>query len=267
MKSIHILMIGAGRMAEAIISGLVDQKNENIKITVTNKSDTQRLQEVANRHEIATVNDWRDAVSGADVIISAVPPSAHEQLLSELSPLINKQLFITVAAGIDTTFMQGHLPEGAAVCWIMPNTAAQLQASMSTYVCGHYVTSEQREIIEMILASIGHYEELTEDQVHDLTAITGSAPAFLYSFVEALEEAAIQYGVSKDQARKLVVNMISGSAAMLADGNSASELREQVTTPGGSTAEGLNVLEEGDFNKLLNEAVKATNLHARGRSN
>ena len=267
MKSIHILMIGAGRMAEAIISGLVDQKDRNIEITVTNKSDAGRLQKVARRFEIDNASDWRDVVDRADVIISAVPPSVHEQLLAELSPIINRQLFITVAAGIDTTFMEGHLPEGTPVCWIMPNTATQLQASMSTYVCGHYVTSEQREVIEMILTAIGDYEELTEEQVHDLTAITGSAPAFLYSFVEALEEAAVQYGVNKDQARKLVVKMIAGSAAMLEAGTPASELREQVTTPGGSTAAGLNVLEEGDFKQLLSAAVKATNLHARGWSN
>jgi pyrroline-5-carboxylate reductase len=263
----NILMIGAGRMAEAIISGLIEQKDRNITITVTNHTDEAKRLQLAAKYEINEAEDWRTVVGEADVIVSAAPPSSHERLFQDLSPLLNGQLVITVAAGIDTTFMEANLPVGTPVCWIMPNTAAQLQASISTFVCGHYVTSEQRQTIEMILAAIGVYEELTEEQVHDLTAITGSAPAFLYLFCEALEEAAVRYGVSPDQARKLVTKMVVGSAKMLEEGTPASVLREQVTTPGGSTAAGLKVLAEADFSELIGAAVKATNEHARGRKN
>lgn len=262
-----ILMIGAGRMAEAIISGLVMQKNHIFTITVSNNTDEARRLELKERYAINETGDWRTVVGDADVIISAVPPSDHERIFEDLSPLLNGQLVITVAAGIDTTYMQGKLPQGTPVCWIMPNTAAQLQASMSTFVCGDYVSSEHRQIIEVILSAIGNYEELSEEQVHDLTAITGSAPAFLYLFCEALEEAAVHYGVSKEQARKLVNTMVSGSSTMLEAGFSPRELREQVTTPGGSTAAGLNVLKEANFIELIGAAVKATNEHARGRKN
>ncbi|RXJ04111.1 pyrroline-5-carboxylate reductase [Anaerobacillus alkaliphilus] len=262
----NILMIGAGRMAEAIISGLMKQNN-NLRLTVANQTDDVKRLELAKKYNINETSDWRTAVEQSDIIISAAPPSAHEGLFQELSPLINKQLVITVAAGIDTTFMQGHLPEGTPVCWIMPNTAAQLQASISTFVCGHYVTNEHRQIIEMILAAIGDYEELTEEQVHDLTAVTGSAPAFLYLFCEALEKAAVSYGISQEQARKLVTKMVAGSAQMLEAGYPPSDLREQVTTPGGSTAAGVSVLNEGNFTELIGAAVKATNEHARGRKN
>lgn len=263
----NILMIGAGRMAEAIISGLREPKNENMIITVTNHTDKERRIALVEKYGIHEANDWRLVVGEADVIISAAPPSSHERLFQDLSPLLNGQLVITVAAGIDTTYMQAHLPEGTPVCWIMPNTAAQLQASMSTFVCGHFVSSEHRLVIEMILAAIGDYEELTEEQVHDLTAVTGSAPAFLYLFCEALEEAAVRYGVSSEQARKLVTKMVAGSAAMLEAGHAPSELRKQVTTPGGSTAAGLTVLGEANFSELISAAVKATNEHARGRKN
>ncbi len=262
----NILMIGAGRMAESIISGLLKQNGE-LSITVANHSDDVKRIELANKFKIHETNNWSTAVEASEIIISAAPPSAHEQLFKELSPILNKQLVITVAAGIDTTFMQAHLPEGTPVCWIMPNTAAQLQASMSTFVCGHYVTSEHREVIEMILSAIGDYEELTEEQVHDLTAVTGSAPAFLYLFCEALEEAALIYGVSQEQARKLVTQMVAGSAQMLEAGFAPRDLRDQVTTPGGSTAAGISVLNDGNFTELIGEAIKATNEHARGRKN
>jgi pyrroline-5-carboxylate reductase len=263
----NLLMIGAGRMAEAIISGITGQKNNTMTITVTNNTDDTRRLALAKKYGINEESDWRTVVDDADVIISAAPPSSHERLFQDLSPLLNGQLVITVAAGIDTTFMEAVLPEGTPVCWIMPNTAAQLQVSISTFVCGHYVSSEHRKIIEMILTAIGDFEELTEEQVHDLTAVTGSAPAFLYLFCEALEESAVRYGVSKEQARKLVTKMVAGSAAMLEAGHPPAKLREQVTTPGGSTAAGLQVLEEGKFSELIGAAVKATNQHARGRSN
>lgn len=261
-----LLMIGAGRMAEAIISGLIEN-NAGLDITVSNNTDQERLNVLAKRFKIKTATDWRSVVNQTDVIISAAPPSAHDTIFDQLAPLLTGQLVITVAAGVDITFMEANLPQGTPVCWIMPNTAAQQQKSISTFVCGHHVGDEQRKTIEMILASIGDFEEFSEQQVHDLTAITGSAPAFLYLFCEALEEAATSYGLSQEQAQKLVTEMVAGSAAMLEAGNSPSELREQVTTPGGSTAAGLKMLENAQFKELLTMAVQATNSHARGKVN
>ncbi|MGO4886853.1 pyrroline-5-carboxylate reductase [Anaerobacillus sp. MEB173] len=260
----HILFIGAGRMAEAIISGIVQQDQSTISsITVANHSDANRLKELENRYGINAVTDWKSPLENVNIIILASPPDTHESLLTELSAYLNKQLVITVAAGIDPTFMEQQLPEGTPVCWIMPNTAAQVQKSMSTFVCGKNVTNEHRKIIIHLLKTFGTYEELTEEQVHNLTAITGSAPAFLYLFCEALEEAAVSYGISSAQARKLVTNMVAGSAAMLEAGYSPYELREQVTSPGGSTAAGLQVLNEHGYRDMLQAAVKATNEHAR----
>lgn len=261
-----LLMIGAGRMAEAIISGLTEN-NEDIEITVTNNKNEERLNKVAKQFGIKSATDWRFEVNQAEVIISAAPPSTHETIFHQLAPLLNGQLVITVAAGVDISFMEAHLPEGTPVCWIMPNTAAQQQKSISTFVCGQHVADKHRKIIELILASIGDYEELSEQQVHDLTAITGSAPAFLYLFCEALEAAATSYGLNQDQARKLVTKMVTGSAAMLEAGNSPSYLREQVTSPGGSTAAGLKVLADLQFKEFLIKAVQATNSHARGKVN
>lgn len=261
-----LLMIGAGRMAEAIISGLIEN-NQDLEITITNNTDQERLKQLAEQFKIIAVTDWRSVVNQADVIISAAPPSAHEAILEQLAPLLNGQLVITVAAGVDISFMEAHLPDGTPVCWIMPNTAAQQQKSISTFACGHHVGGEQRKIIEMILTSIGDFEEFSEQQVHDLTAVTGSAPAFLYLFCEALEESAISYGLNQNQARKLVTKMVAGSAAMLEAGNSPSDLRKQVTTPGGSTAAGLKILEAAQFKELLSQAVQATNTHARRKTN
>lgn len=262
-----ILFIGAGRMAEAMIAGIQKLATSQIDITVTNHSDQNRLLELKNKYQVHIASNWQQEVEANDVIISAAPPSAHGEIFKELSHRIHGQLVITVAAGVDTTMMETALPSGTPVCWIMPNTAAQIQASISTFVCGKSVTEKERKWIEMILTSIGAYEELTEEQVHDLTAITGSAPAFLYYFCEALEEAATSYGITKDQARKLVTKMVAGSAKMLEAGNAPDDLRDQVTTPGGSTEAGIATLKNGNFQILLQEAIRSTNDHARNRKN
>ncbi|MFA9559094.1 pyrroline-5-carboxylate reductase [Evansella sp. AB-rgal1] len=264
MNQANILIVGAGRMAEAIISGLVKKQGTTGKITVTNRSDIEKLERLQHTYKIQTSDDWESEIEHHEVILLASPPQTHEEQLNILKNKISNQLIITVAAGIDPTYMEKRLPTGTPVCWIMPNTAAQIGKSISTYVCGQYVTKDHRLIIETILSAIGESEELTEQQVHDLTAITGSAPAFVYSFVQALEHAAIENGVTKEQARTLVSKMVSGSAAMLEAGYEPSDLISQVASPGGSTAEGLKVFEKEGFQKIVEKAVQATNEHARG---
>ncbi len=175
--------------------------------------------------------DWKASISNSDVILLAVPPAAHVALFAEISTYLENQLVITVAAGIDPATMEAHLPEGTPVCWMMPNTAALVQKSMTSFACGKNVDQSHRAVIVEILQAIREYEELTEEKVHNLTAITGSAPAFLYLFSEALEEAAISYGVTKRQAQYLVTKMIAGSAAMLDTGTPVETLRESGYDP------------------------------------
>ncbi|MCF6137400.1 pyrroline-5-carboxylate reductase [Pseudalkalibacillus berkeleyi] len=264
MEKYSLLIVGAGRMAEAVLAGLVKQEASLFKsITVSNHSDQQRLQRLASEYQVEVTGEWYSKVSEVDVILLAAPPKAHDSILKELATAISDQLVMTVAAGIDTTYMEERLPQGTPVCWLMPNTAALVQRSMTTFTCGKYVSDFHKTLIKHVLESIGSYEELTAEQVHDLTAITGSAPAFLYLLTEALEEKATSYGISKEQAKLLVTKMISGSAAMLDTGTPANELRDQVTSPGGSTAAGVSLLEGQNFKQTLKDAVVATNNHAR----
>ncbi|MFC5712438.1 pyrroline-5-carboxylate reductase [Thalassorhabdus alkalitolerans] len=267
MKKNNILFIGAGRMAEAIYAGLLRQSHPDIgRIIVSNKSDEERLHNQAKQYGVKQTTKWKEETDQVEVIVLAAPPGVHDELLKELAEVVDGQLVITVAAGIDPDYMEKRLPEGTPVAWIMPNTAAQVQQSMSTYVCGQYVNSEHRHVLEVILHAIGEYEELSAQQVHDLTAVTGSAPAFMYLFCEALETAAMEYGVTREQARKLVVQMAAGSAAMLQEGHNPADLRGQVTSPGGATAAGIETLKEAGFEELIKNAVQATNQRAKDQA-
>lgn len=268
MEKQRMLFLGAGRMAEAIFAGLLRTQKDYIEeIVVANRSDQARLADMQSKHGVTVTIDWREHVAGADVVVLAMPPQHHREVLRELAPHVHGQLVVTVAAGIGIGILEELLPAGTPVAWIMPNTAAGIGESISLFTCGQHVGGREREVLQLLLAGIGESAECTEQQVHDLTAITGSAPAFLYRFAEVLEASARGYGVAPEVARKLVAQMIYGSSAMLRQGADPAELRDGVTTPGGATAAGLRVLEAGGLDAMLQEAVRATNARAREMAN
>ena len=262
-KPLHILFIGAGRMAEAIFSRML-QKKLDVNITISNLRDQERLRTLKNQYTVQTTSNWVDIFPQADVIILACPPSAHANVLAQMNSTIQvDQFIITVAAGIGPTKLEAALPKNTAVAWLMPNTAAEVGKSMSIYSLGHHVKDEQKAFFNQMVEAIGPAEQLTEQQVHDLTAVTGSAPAFLYHFVEALEQSAVSFGITKDQARKLVIEMVVGSTAMLDKHRDPAHLKEQVTSPGGATAAGLATLSDNHFTDIIGQAVDATNQRAK----
>ncbi|MEH7109229.1 pyrroline-5-carboxylate reductase [Bacillus sp. JJ1764] len=251
----RVLFIGAGRMAQAIIEGLKD-KNE-FSIIVANNGNEERLNVIRESYSVATTKSWKKEVGKADIIFLAMPPNVHESLLLELSGEMNGQLVLTVAAGIGPSFMESMLPDGTPVAWVMPNTAAKLGQSMTMYAPGNWVTEQHIKIIETLISGIGEYERVSEQQIIELTAVTGSAPAFIYRIAEALENIALESGVTPLQARKLVAQMIMGSAEMLKTNANPAALADEVATPGGSTAAGLEVLDTKGLADLMTEAIYA----------
>ncbi|MDC3417092.1 pyrroline-5-carboxylate reductase [Aquibacillus salsiterrae] len=254
-KTIKTLFIGAGRMAQAMISQLV--KDTRFEITVTNSGNQKRLTDVKEIYEVSVATAWTDVIEDSDVVVLAIPPDAHPAILGEISPLIKGQLVITVAAGIRPSWLEERLPDKTAVAWVMPNTAAEVGQSSTPTAVGNYVTPAQKEVLEALLSNIGTFEIVTEEQVKALTAITGSAPAFVYKIAQALVETGLKSGITVSQANHLVAQMILGSASMLKTGKSPEELIDQVATPGGSTAEGLRVLDENNTKEIIATAIQA----------
>lgn len=261
----RVLSIGAGRMARAIVSGLLRNKEQDggRQITVANRADDAKLQYFRETYGVSTTERWQSAVVGSDVILLAIPPSEHPAMLKELAACVGDAFVITVAAGIGIEFFEEALPAGTPVAWVMPNTAADIGESISLYAYGTYVKDSHREVLQDILAGIGGSQECTEAQIHELTAITGSAPAFVYQFAGILEKMSMQYGMSEAQARTLVAQMLYGSARMLQQGFAPAELSDQVTSPGGATAAGTAILHAGKFDQLVARAVEAVNARAK----
>ncbi len=230
------------------------------------KQILDRLHEMATKYQVLLIEKVEDVIEKVDIIVLAIPPSAHDEVLKKIKPFISRQFIVTLAAGISPSHLENKLPNGTAVGWIMPNTAAMVGHSISLYTYGRFVTETNHKQMKLLVHSIGTSHYCTENEIHDLTAVTGSAPAFFYLFVETLIEQTEKYGVPKEIAEKLVKEMIIGSAEMLKRNMSPQELREQVTTPGGATAVGLKVLKNGQFVQLLQEAVTETNKKAKGET-
>ncbi len=263
-----LLFIGAGRMAEAVFKGVLAKPNPAFSpVYVSNHTNKAHLDKLTDVYPIEAISDWSEKATEADVILIAAPPSAHPSILETLSPLVTNQLVLTVAAGIGPSDLEAQLPAGVATAWIMPNTAAQAGASISLYTYGSHVTDTQKSYVESLVASIGTGAQLSESLIHELTAVTGSAPAFVYEFVIQLESIAQSFGIDQSQARNLVVQMLAGSADMLKAGFTPTELRDQVTTPGGATEAGLKSLHADDFSGSIARGVQAVTNHAKAKSN
>ncbi|WP_186580715.1 pyrroline-5-carboxylate reductase [Aquibacillus kalidii] len=259
MTKTKLLFIGAGRMAQAMIAGLT--QNGNAQIYVTNNGNQKRLEDVVQKYGIQAVSNWQQVINEVNVVILAIPPETHKELLKEMKDYVNSQLVVTVAAGIGPSTLEKTLPENTPVAWVMPNTAAELGESSTLYTLGKSTTSGHVQLLEEVLEPIGDYQEVSEQQVKQLTALTGSAPAFVYLMADALVNIARETGITETQARKIIAQMISGSAAMLQTAEAPMDLANQVATPGGSTAEGLRVLQENKLDELMKAAIGACRNH------
>lgn len=255
MKKSKILFIGAGRMAQALISGM--QGQADLEIIVSNNTNKQRLMQVQQTYQIEITERWEDYVSSATLIVLAMPPEAHRGVLEELSKRVTNQFVITIAAGLDVDYLQSKLPEDTPVGWVMPNTAASKGESISLYTIGKTVTIEQEHLLQRILDSVGTFEKVTQDQVHQLTPITGSAPAFIYRMAQQLIDGAKDTGITEQQAQKLVAQMIKGAASMLSGKEAPKDLIDQVASPGGVTAAGLSVFDDNQFDEMMVDVLKA----------
>ncbi len=262
MEGIRILCLGAGRMANAMIAGLIHNSGVRPEqIIVSNQRDERKLQALHAQYGVRAVRQWQGAVSDSDLILLAVPPHAHADILKTLSTLVDRQLVVTVAAGTGVSYLERFLPTGTPTAWVMPNTAAHVRESISLYTRGTWMRERDDRMLAVILGGIGTAHACTEQEVEQLTAITGSAPTLVYRLAGALEAICRADGFPPDVAARLVRQMIFGSAKMLLQGTPTGELIDEVASPGGTTEAGLEYLNKVSFEEIIAQTIAA--IHAR----
>jgi pyrroline-5-carboxylate reductase len=256
----RLAIIGAGNMAQSIIAGVLSAGILSADaILVTNRSHG-KLEPLAARWGVRTSYDNADAVAWSDTVVLAVKPVDMRAALTPLAGTVAGKLLITVAAGVGITQVQGWLQAPAqAVVRVMPNTPAQVSEAMSAWVANDYVTTEQRAWVRQLLGALGREIAMPhEDALDQVTAVSGSGPAYLFYFAEVLIASAREIGLDDEAAHELVLQTIWGAAKMLREGTTPpSTLRHAVTSKGGTTEAALAEFVEGDFSGVVARGVHA----------
>lgn len=259
-----VSFIGSGNMAEAIIAGIIRAKlYPRGKIYITDKNK-DRLSHVSRKYGVTIIDDNSQAVSISDIIILAVKPQVMGEVLNQASSSVTSdKLFISIAAGFSISSLEKKL-SGAPVIRVMPNNPCLIGEGMSVISKGTNASAVDIRTAEGIFSSIGKTLVLDEKELDAVTALSGSGPAFVYRMVEALEEGGIKAGLSKEHAHVLAMQTALGSIRTLVEtGRAPSELVKSVASPGGTTVEGLKVLDEAKFNDIIRDTVYASYLRSK----
>ncbi|TCP30223.1 pyrroline-5-carboxylate reductase [Scopulibacillus darangshiensis] len=254
-----VAFLGAGSMAEAMISGIVhDGKIPAKQVIATNKSSHDRLQELSATYGITAVK--RDALDygNIDIFILAMKPKHAEDALSEIKDRLRPdQLILSVLAGISTSFIEERLNAGQQVIRVMPNTSSMIGESATAITPGKHAAMDKVQDAKMLLQGIGGVSIIDEDKMDVFTGIAGSGPAYIYYLVEHIEKTGMAAGLDKALAREIAVQTIFGASKMLMETDtSPTDLRENVTSPNGTTAAGLEALEKNGGGVAIAEAIK-----------
>ena len=261
-RTTQVAIIGAGVMGETLLSGLV-RAGRPPQTLLGGEKRPERAEELRERYGVEVVAN-RVAASKADTVVVVVKPQDMSDLLDEIAPELRPgQLVVSLAAGITTTFIEAHLPDGVAVVRVMPNTPALVDEGMAAISRGSHCDEEHLAEAESLLAATGRVLRVPERQQDAVTAISGSGPAYLFFVVEAMIEAGVHLGLPRTTSTELVVQTVVGSAKLLREtGEHPTVLREQVTSPGGTTAAAIRQLEDHKVRAAFLTAMEA----ARDRS-
>ena len=265
LKDIRIAFLGAGNMAEAMIAGLLREGLAQADLVRITDLVPERRDFMAKTYQVGVAENNVQAVESADVVILAVKPQGMGELLSELQAATARQpLFISIAAGITISFLEKALPADARVIRCMPNTPALVGAGMTAICGGRAATAADLALAEEILAAAGQVVRVAEEQMDAVTAVSGSGPAYVFYLMEAMIEAAERMGLDPELARNLVKQTVSGAAALAqADATDPAELRQRVTSKGGTTAAALAVMDADEVRDHVITAVLSAQQRAR----
>lgn len=260
-----IVFVGAGAMAEAIIHGLTKEKIISPEsIYVTNKSDENQLNYLKERYNVQIVCDQKKALTEANIIFLAMKPKDANEALTSLAPYLNNNTtIISVIAGISIQTITNSLGN-RPIARVMPNTSAAVGMSASAICWNELIPEASKLPIINLLESIGSVKVVAEEDLHVVTALSGSGPAYLYYFAEQFESAAIEHGLNKVDARQLFIQTMEGATQMLKKGDvEPEELRRKVTSPGGTTEAGLEQLMEYKVNEAIFACINAAQNRSR----
>ncbi|EUA14350.1 pyrroline-5-carboxylate reductase [Mycobacterium kansasii 732] len=275
----RIAIIGGGSIGEALLSGLL-RAGRQVKDLVVAERIPERAKYLASTYSVL-VTSVSEAIEHVTFVVVAVKPADVETVMGDLAAAATaagsdsvEQVVVTVVAGVTTSYFESKLPAGTPVVRAMPNAAALVGAGVTALAKGRFVTPQQLNEVSALFDAVGVVLNVPEQQLDAVTAVSGSGPAYFFLLVEALVDAGVAVGLSRQVATELTAQTLAGSTAMLLErmeqerpaageptgllvDTTALQLRASVTSPGGTTAAALRELEKGGFRGIVDAAVQA----------
>ena len=255
---VKIALIGGGAMGEAMAKRLLTKKVAGPQDIVISDISPTRRELLSREYGVSCLADNEEAVKNADLIILAVKPQNLHQVMEEVKGLVSKQLVLSIVAGASLSSLCEGLNHSSVVR-AMPNMPAQIGEGMTIWTATGKTQKKQKELAQTVLGALGQEIYVADEKYLNMaTALSASGPAYVFLFIEALVDAGVHIGLPRDMARELVLQTIIGSTHTVEKtGRHPADLRNMVTSPGGTTTEALLELEKGRFRSLLLEAVAA----------
>ncbi len=246
-------------MAKAIIGGMIKSKLVSSNNIIASALSDNTLQSVKNEFNINTTKDSREVIKNSDIIIVAVKPNVYDSVLNSVKNLIdNKKIIVTIAAGKTIASVENIIGNDKKIVRTMPNTPALVNEGMSAICKNKNITDQELNTIETIFDSFGKSEVVVEYLIDAVIGVSGSAPAYVFMFIEAMADAAVAAGMPRSQSYKFASQAVMGSAKMvLESGKHPGELKDMVCSPGGTTIEAVKTLEAEGLRNAVIKGIEA----------
>lgn len=253
----RIAVIGAGKMGETLIRGLLSSGSVSPSDIVATAAHEERIARLSQELDVATTLDNAEAVSSAELVLLCVKPQTAESVLADVRGTLGpEQMLISILASVTTGYIERRLHGEIPVVRAMPNTPSLIGAGMTVLCAGRWAGEEQLAVAESLFAPLGRTLALDERHMDAVTGLSASGPAFIYIVIEALAEGGVKVGLPRKVATELAAQTCLGAARMVIDtGSHPALLKDEVTTPAGCTIDGILKLEEGGLRVTLIKAI------------
>lgn len=258
--------IGAGNMAEALIKGLISSKVLNKKEITASDISKDRERYISKKYGVLISKDNKSLVKESEIVVLSVKPNSVKTVLKEIaSGLTANKIIISIAAGITTSIITGALGKKGKIVRVMPNTPALVLEGASAIYFGSRLTAKDKKQVQKIFGAIGKtFTVEKEGLMNGITALSGSGPAFVSLFIEALSDGGVKTGLPRSMALELAVQTVLGTARLISEENiHPAKLKDMVSSPAGTTIEGLAELEVNGFRGNVISAIEAAEHRSR----
>ncbi len=266
MNKPKVAIVGAGKMGEAIIAGLLKSGEYSAADIQAVEIVETRRQFINQTYKIKCVSDAKKAVKFGDIILIAVKPSVVGKVLEQIGPLMKREkIMVSIAAGVTLEFMRKFVPKEVPIVRVMPNLACSVREAMVTFCPTPNITKEELDRVISTLGLLGRIMRLDEEYLNLATGLVGSGPAYIYLIIDALADAGVRLGLPKDVSITLAAQTTLGAAKIVVEtGEHPIKLKDKVATPAGTTVEGLLELERGGLRATIISAVTKAAERAKG---